>query len=218
MKALVDNGFVESQSLRNQGFIRTRWRRRRTSTISVSIPSKSGFHSNGRKFHVGLFPKVSIPSKSGFHSNQFGPIWVPDPASLNPFEIRVSFEPVRWTGSVENFGLNPFEIRVSFEPSWCWGEARYVLSQSLRNQGFIRTGCHHGNRGRRDVSIPSKSGFHSNRFNLFGSLMLLGLNPFEIRVSFEPRDFFSYAETYGLNPFEIRVSFEPLRRSTVSRC
>ena len=35
--------------------------------------------------------------------------------SLNPFEIRVSFELIKSWGYMENQGLNPFEIRVSFE-------------------------------------------------------------------------------------------------------
>ena len=105
-----------SQSLRNQGFIRTRRR-----------------------------------AKSRLRST-----------SLNPFEIRVSFELIMAVNniirgesqSLRNQGfirtrekacctaascLNPFEIRVSFEP---WASS------------FI---------GKDDVvSIPSKSGFHSN--------------------------------------------------------
>ena len=60
------------------------------------------------------------------------------------------------------FGLNPFEIRVSFEHMWNVAEDGLV-SQSLRNQGFIRTDNLDGWLWSEVVSIPSKSGFHSNR-------------------------------------------------------
>ena len=131
-------------------------------------------------------------------------------ASLNPFEIRVSFErkvletwhlpaesqSLRNQGFIRTIGfmsaissvtgLNPFEIRVSFERGGLISPQAGRLSQSLRNQGFIRTlyaetnpfHCLSSqslrNQGfiRTDdalqydllnpVSIPSKSGFHSN--------------------------------------------------------
>ena len=106
---------------------------------------------------------------------------------LNPFEIRVSFEPTPRTASRKTTCLNPFEIRVSFEPrrrvEWCTGDE----SQSLRNQGFIRTDTANGPGVGISVSIPSKSGFHSNRSTAARLGSRRSLNPFEIRVSFERR-------------------------------
>ena len=106
---------------------------------------------------------------------------------LNPFEIRVSFELSPLLPKVGDTCLNPFEIRVSFEPMLLKREGR-----------------------REVVSIPSRSGFHSN-FALAESLRVMkSLNPFEIRVSFEryPESVAGFWSV-GLNPFEIRVSFEP---------
>ena len=59
-------------------------------------------------------------------------------------------------------------------------------SQSLRNQGFIRTMGARMQARKGAVSIPSKSGFHSNLGAASSGALVTSLNPFEIRVSFEP--------------------------------
>ena len=132
-------GKMVSQSLRNQGFIRTKETAEQCDTTPVSIPSKSGFHSNGSMT-----------------------LLLPSPSSLNPFEIRVSFERKMTITSSSTIRLNPFEIRVSFELGVREPSEKGRMSQSLRNQGFIRT-----RNARTMAKCPS-------------------LNPFEIRVSFEP--------------------------------
>ena len=104
---------------------------------------------------------------------------------LNPFEIRISFEPMKYrlkdqelqSQSLRNQGFvrteEDFEddereesqslrnqgfIRTDHDSP----ERAVCKSQSLRNQGFIRTGIRAIGKERAEVSIPSKSGFHSN--------------------------------------------------------
>ena len=162
----------QSQSLRNQGFIRTRSLHSQARAIPSQSLRNQGFIRTQPGVEALRLRPVSIPSKSGFHSNLEGRAETFSKMGLNPFEIRVSFERKRGRFRSTARSLNPFEIRVSFEPG------RMV---------------YRGRFGR--VSIPSKSGFHSN------SCLCVLTN-----------------DTPGLNPFEIRVSFEPLRWSTVSRC
>ena len=107
-----------SQSLRNQGFIRTEELMEQYRLNLASIPSKSGFHSNLVEAAIKHFEQLSQSLR-----NQ-GFIRTVLPSSTTS---------ARWC-------LNPFEIRVSFEPRKPPSSATPRPSQSLRNQGFIRTG------------------------------------------------------------------------------
>ena len=106
-----------SQSLRNQGFIRT--------------SSYLSFHQCGQ----GLNPfeiRVSFELEARLKSK-----YTAQSQSLrNQGFIRTKKE---IQSQIEWVSLNPFEIRVSFEPSTGLKLKVVLKSQSLRNQGFIRT-------------------------------------------------------------------------------
>ena len=109
-----------------------------------------------------------------------------------------------WRDGAWKRGLNPFEIRVSFEPLLCSEENNAQKSQSLRDQGFIRTQHQTLPHQQRLSQSLRDQGFIRTWIQSQGSFALAGLNPFEIRVSFEllrlpepsrrglPREYFQF--------------------------
>ena len=129
---------VEFQSLRNQGFIRTRSGGSYDPRHLVSIPSKSGFHSNWYIIPTSAERASQSLRNQGFIRTRAG----------------VSASLGRRSQSLRNQGFIRTEYGVRS------GIAN--RSQSLRNQGFIRTRVWKEQYNEEEVSIPSKSGFHSN--------------------------------------------------------
>ena len=128
-----------SQSLRNQGFIRTIYSLGSRRQYCISIPSKSGFHSNSPMECAMAFPRSQSLRNQGFIRT----------ANQANFAMHRASQSLRNQGFIrtmnQNFfllpkdSLNPFVIRVSFEPLFLNTFLTAMMSQSLRNQGFIRT-------------------------------------------------------------------------------